>query len=308
MDKIFLIDGNHLVHRSFHAIKPLFTSKNQQTNAIFGFFSIILNLIEKETPQYLLVTFDEKAPTFRHIEYKEYKATRKKAPDELYQQIPIIKEILEAFQIPIFSKEGFEADDLLGTFAHQSINQGLQALIVTGDHDAFQLVEDDKILVITPHKGYREPIIYNEQKVQERYGISPQQITDYKGICGDASDNLKGVQGIGHKGAQKLLQKYETVENVYNHIDEIHGKEKEKLIKDKDSAFKCKQLAKILTDVPLSIDIKKCRLHDFNPQTIEEALEKYELFSIKNRLKRLFEPKQQTATKADKTNEQMRLF
>lgn len=287
MEKIFLIDGNHLVHRSFFAIKPLFTKSGEQTNAIFGFFSILLNLIEKEDPKYLAVTFDEKAPTFRHIELEDYKGTRVKAPEELYVQIPKIKEILQAFSIPYYSKSGFEADDLLGTFAKQANEQNIQTYIITGDHDALQLVNDDRVFVVFPHKGYREPIIFNEAKVFEKFGVTPAQIPDYKGLCGDTSDNIKGVQGIGPKGAEKLIQKYGTIENIYIHLNEISGKEKEKLAKDEYSAFQSKQLATILTDVPIELKIEECELHNFDFLRLEQSLDRYELFSIKNRLKKI---------------------
>lgn len=287
MEKIFLIDGNHLVHRSFYAIKPLFTRSGEQTNALFGFFSILLNLIEKENPKYLAVTFDEKAPTFRHTENVDYKATRVKAPDELYAQIPKIKSVLQAFEIPYYSEAGFEADDLLGTFARQADAQNLQTYIITGDHDALQLVNDDRVFVVFPHKGYREPIIFNEAKVFEKFGVTPAQIPDYKGLCGDSSDNIKGVQGIGPKGAEKLIQKYGTIENIYLHLNEIAGKEKEKLEKDEYSAFQSKQLATILTDVPLELKIEECELHNFDFNKLSITLDKFELFSIKNRLKKI---------------------
>lgn len=307
MEKLFLIDGNHLVHRSFYAIRPLFNKAGEQTNAVFGFFSILLNLIEKEQPKYLAVTFDEKAPTFRHIEHKEYKATRTKAPDELYSQIPMIKEVLNAFDIPYYSKEGFEADDLLGTFARQANEQNIQTFIITGDHDALQLIEDDKTFVVFPHKGYREPIIFNEAKVFEKFGVTPKQMIDYKGICGDSSDNLKGVKGIGAKGAQRLIQKYGSVEGIYQHIDELQGKEKEKLIADEFSAHQCKQLATIILDVPMELKIEECHLNNFDFEKLSVTLDKFELFSIKNRVKRIIEPKKALTSKIEKT-EQMVMF
>lgn len=309
MEKLFLIDGNHLVHRSFYAIRPLFTKSGTQTNAVFGFFSILLNLIEKEKPKYLAVTFDEKAPTFRHKEHKEYKATRTKAPDELYTQIPMIKEVLSAFDIPFYSIEGFEADDLLGTFSRQANEQDIRSYIITGDHDALQLVDDDRIFVVFPHKGYREPIIFNEEKVFEKFGVTPKQMIDYKGLCGDSSDNLKGVQGIGPKGAQRLIQTYGSVEGIYENLNELKGKEKEKLEKDRDSAFQCKELARIILDVPMELKIEECHLHDFDLEKLSETLDNFELFSIKNRVKRIVQPNKRSGTKIEKkTNSQMSLF
>lgn len=309
MEKLFLIDGNHLVHRSFYAIRPLFTRSGEQTNAIFGFFSILLNLIEREKPKYLAVTFDEKAPTFRHLEHKDYKATRTKAPDELYTQIPMIKEVLKAFDIPFYSKEGFEADDLLGTFSRQANQQNIQSFIITGDHDALQLVDDDRIFVVFPHKGYREPIIFNEEKVYEKFGVTPKQMIDYKGLCGDSSDNLKGVRGIGPKGAQKLIQTYGNIENIYNNLEELKGKEKEKLENDRESAFQCKQLATIILDVPMKLEVEACHLHDFDLAKLTETLERFELFSIKNRITKMLKPNQNISTKKKEAGkEQMTIF
>ena len=175
----------------------------------------------------------------------------------------MIKDVLKAFNIPFYSKEGFEADDLLGTFARQANEQDIQAYIITGDHDALQLIKDDKTFVVFPHKGYREPIIFNETKVFEKFGVTPKQMIDYKGLSGDSSDNLKGVQGIGPKGAQRLIQKYGSVEKIYENLHELKDKEKERLERDKESALKCKQLATIILDVPMNLKIKECHLDDW---------------------------------------------
>ncbi len=244
------------------------------TNAAFGFTSMLLNLLNKEKPHYLAVAFDVKGPTFRHKEYKEYKATRTKAPDELYIQIPLAKEILDTLSIPYFEAPGFEADDLLGTLAHQAEQLGnLMTYIVTGDKDALQLITD-RTHVIMPVKGFSQTMDYDHQAVIDKFGLTPKQIPDLKGLQGDSSDNIKGVEGVGAKTAQKLLQKYQTVEKIYQHIDEISGKLKERLVNDKENAFKSKELATIVIDAPGKLDLESSRIDHYDKTKIIELFNK----------------------------------
>ncbi len=221
MAKLILIDGNALIHRAFHSTPPFKTSKGEIVNAIYGFTSMLLTVIQKQKPEYLALTFDLRGKTLRHDDYAEYKATRTKAPDELYAQIPRIKDLVRAFSIPIYEVQGYEADDLLGTLSVQVFEQTEhETFIVTGDKDTLQLI-NERVKVITPDKGFAQPFIYDTQAVITRYGITPSQIIDLKALQGDSSDNIKGVAGIGPKTAQGLLQEYQNLNNIYQNLDKI---------------------------------------------------------------------------------------
>lgn len=284
MNKLILIDGNALIHRAFHALPPFKTSKGELVNAVYGFTSILLNILNIEKPSHIAVSFDLKGKTFRHEEYKDYKATRIKAPDELYEQIPRIKEIVKAFEIPIYEMEGFEADDVLGTLAVQAEqNSDLKTYIFTGDKDALQLVTE-KTQILMPMQGIKEPIIYDIQKVLGRYGINPRQIPEMKGLQGDPSDNIKGVKGIGPKTARILLQKYGNLENIYSHLDEIKGSVQEKLKIDKESAFFSRKLATIITEVPIKLNLENCKTHEYNLDNIIKLFEELEFKTLLKRL------------------------
>ncbi len=301
--RFVVIDGNHLIHRAFYAIQnPLKTSSGEQTNAIYGFASMLLNIIEVEKPDYIAMTFDEKAPTFRHDMQKDYKGTRKKAPDELYAQIPRIHEMVRAFEMPIYSKEGFEADDMMGTLAKEAAEeQGMEVYIVTGDMDAMQLITPD-VRVAFPHKGYREPIIYDRQRVKEKYGIEPEQVVDYKAMMGDSSDNIKGVPGIGPKGALQLLNEYSTLDGIYEHIDEITGGIHDKLVSGKDDAYFSQKMARIVTDVPNGFKKEDTELLTLDYLGLDRFFEEMEMKSLRNRLKKI------TPTEKQQPEAQMSMF
>ncbi len=282
-----VIDGHHLIHRAFYAIQnPLMTSSGEQTNAIFGFCSMLLNIIEVEKPDYIAMTFDEAAPTFRHDMHEEYKGTRKKAPDELYAQIPRIREMVKAFGMPAYSKEGYEADDMMGTLAREAAEMGMEVYIVTGDMDAMQLITPN-VRVAFPHKGYREPIIYDRLRVKEKYGIEPEQVVDYKAMMGDSSDNIKGVQGIGPKGAGTLLNKYHTLDGIYEHIDEITGGIHDKLVAGKDDAYFSQTMARIVTDVPNGFKKEDTDRMTLDYLGLDLFLESLEMKSLQRRLKKI---------------------
>lgn len=268
MQKFILIDGNAIIHRAFHAIPPFKTSKGELVNAIYGFSSMLLTILNKEKPDYIAVSFDMKGKTFRHEEYKEYKATRKKAPDELYSQIPRIKDVVRTFQIPIYEIQGFEADDVLGTLSKQAEKTPeLVTYIVTGDKDAFQLISE-KTKVLTPFKGFSETTLYDTQKILGKFGLKPTQIIDLKGLQGDSSDNIKGVAGVGIKTATTLLQKYGNLENIYANIDQITGKVHENLVRDKENAFFSRRLATIVRDVDVTLDLEASKSHEYNKQNV----------------------------------------
>lgn len=300
--RLVVIDGNHLIHRAYHAIQaPLKTSSGEQTNAIFGFASMLLNIIELEQPDYLAMTFDEKAPTFRHEAHEGYKATRAKAPDELYAQIPRIKEMIESFKIPVYSKEGFEADDMMGTLALKATKDGLSVYLVTGDRDLLQLV-DHTIHVVFPHKGYREPTIYDSKAVFEKFGIHPDQVVDYKSLVGDPSDNIDGVQGIGPKGASELLAKYKTLDGIYSHLDELSEAVRKKLTEGKEAAYFAQSLSKIVTDVPCDFKKEDASTKKLDFLGLQRFFEKMEMKSLQGRLRKMMPAEALTA------KEQMSLF
>jgi len=285
--RFVVVDGHHLIHRAFYAIQnPLKTSAGEQTNAIFGFASMLLNIIEIEKPDFLAMTFDEKAPTFRHELLEDYKGTRQKAPDELYAQIPRIRQMVDEFKLPMYSKEGFEADDMMGTLAKEAEELGMEVYIVTGDMDAMQLITPH-VRVAFPHKGYREPIIYDRQKVIDKYGITPEQVVDYKALMGDTSDNIKGVQGIGPKGALQLLTKYKTLEGIYEHLEDIKGGLHDKLAGGKEDAFFSQKMARIVTNVPNGFSTEKTAMGALDYRGLDKFFETMEMKSLRARLRKM---------------------
>ncbi|HLD86387.1 MAG TPA: 5'-3' exonuclease, partial [Patescibacteria group bacterium] len=213
-DKFVIFDGNALLHRAYHALPPLTTSKGVLINAAYGFTTIFLRVLKELKPAYVAVTFDRKEPTFRHEVFKEYKAQREKKPQELYDQIAIIKEIVAAFGVPIFEAKGYEADDVIGTVTQQASQVGVENVIVSGDMDTLQLV-DDKTTVYTLRKGMSDTITYTEAAVKERYGLNPSQLIDFKTLRGDPSDNIPGVKGIGEKMAAELIARFGSVKALY---------------------------------------------------------------------------------------------
>lgn len=282
--KLVLIDGNAIMHRAYHALPPLSTKKGELVNAVYGFASTMLSVIENQKPDYIAASFDLAGPTFRHEEYKEYKATRTKAPDEFYRQIPRVKEFVKDFNIPIFEKEGYEADDVIGTLAKQAEkNENLKVVIVTGDLDTLQLVSD-KTSVYTMRKGLSDSVIYDVEKVKERYKLEPIQIIDYKGLRGDPSDNIPGVKGIGEKTATELLVKYGNVEKIYQSLAELKGSVKEKLERDRLKAFMSKKLATISLDVPVRLDLEKTRVHDFDREKLVSFFKELNFYSLIKRI------------------------
>ncbi len=280
MKTFVLIDGNAIFHRAFHAL-PLFkTSKGEYTNAIYGFLKMFLEILKQKKPHYIAVAFDRAAKTFRHIEYAEYKATRPAPPEELYPQLPRLKEALAALKVPIFELDGYEADDILGTIAEKVMTEpDTQILIVTGDQDAFQLVTD-KIHVITPLKGMSEAVEYTPEKIKEKTGLTPEQIIDYKALKGDSSDNIKGINGIGEKQAVSLLQKYHNLDNIYQHLDELSPSQQKKFTEDKENAFFSKKMATIIREVPINFDLEKCRYGQFSYEDLKTLFETLEFKTL----------------------------
>jgi DNA polymerase-1 len=287
-----LIDGNAILHRAYHAM-PRFEADGKLVNAIYGFISILFSTIEKFQPEFLAVAFDVKGPTFRDKIFEEYKAKRVKPPREFYDQIPAVWEFLAEMEIPLLTKEGFEADDIIGTLARK-INGDLGAgevIVVTGDQDTLQLV-DDRTKIAMPAMGAVKETLYDPSAVRGKFGLSPAQIIDYKALSGDPSDNIPGIRGIGGKTALALLKEYGSVEKIYK-IVEKNPKEIEekfsknilqKLIDGKNEAFLSHDLATIRTDVPLDFKLKSAALHDFDTDKVIKFLEKFHFKSLIRRM------------------------
>ena len=278
MDKFVLVDGNSIMNRAFYGImgsRMLTTKDGKYTNAVYGFLAILFKLLEDVEPKYMAVAFDLKAPTARHKMYEGYKANRKGMPDELAEQMPIIKEILRAMNIDIVEMKGYEADDVLGTLSCYGEKQGLDVIILSGDRDTFQLATD-KVTIRIPHTkaGKSETDEYNKEKIIEKYGIEPKQLIEVKGLQGDSSDNIPGVPGIGEKTALKLIQEYGSIDNLYKKIeegeDELRGKQREKIIENKDLAILSRTLGTINLNVPIKDDLSDFKVEEWDKQKVLE--------------------------------------
>ena len=285
-----LIDGNSVLNRAFYGLKGpkmLSTSDGFYTNAIYGFLNILLRFLNDEKPTHLVVTFDMKSPTFRHEQFDGYKANRKGMPDELAAQMPILKEILDAMNIKRIEIKGYEADDIIGTLAKAAEREDYYVVIVTGDRDALQLVSDKvKIKMPVTRSGKTEVDEYDREIVVEKYGVTPGQIIDVKGLMGDASDNIPGVRGIGEKTAFELIQKFESIENIYSNIEilDIKDRIKNLLKENKELAGLSKRLATIDINAPASMEICDCEIKEYNVPMLLPILKKLEFNSIISKL------------------------
>ena len=281
-EKIVLIDGNSIVNRAFYGLPDLTTTDGRHTNGILGFFNILLKLLEEEKPEYLAVAFDVKHPTFRHEMFAEYKGTRKGMPEELREQIPVLKELLDACGILRLERPGYEADDILGTLAKKSEAEGLAVSLVSGDRDLLQIADDIiKVRIPKTKRTGTEIEDYNTQDVIDKYGLKPAQIIDLKGLMGDASDNIPGVPGIGEKTAVKLLTQFETVENTIEHIDEVMpNKARESLRENTNLAILSKELATIKTDCELEFSYEAAKLGNIFTKEAYQILKQLEMKSL----------------------------
>lgn len=278
MEKLLILDSNSLMNRAFYALPPLTNSEGISTSAIYGFMNMLLKMKEEIKPDYIVAAFDRKAPTFRHKEYSDYKAGRKKMPAELAMQFPIIKDILKNLAIEIYEIDGFEADDIIGTVANLCEKEGIEVYVVTGDKDALQLVSENINVIITK-KGVTETEEYNKQAFIHEYKITPKQFIDVKGLMGDKSDNIPGVPGIGEKTAFKLIQTYGSIEEVLNNVENVNGKKlKENLEEYREQALFSKKLATIITEVPIDINLEDIKSNEnFNKEALKEQLMKLEM-------------------------------
>jgi DNA polymerase I len=307
MKRLIIIDGNAIVHRAYHALPKLTTKKGELVNAIYGFLLFFVKAINEFKPDYIIAAFDYPAPTFRKEKYKEYKANREKAPDELYLQIPKIKNLLEKFGIKVLEKKGFEADDIIGTVAKGVLKEkDIETIILTGDMDALQLV-GDRIKVYALKRGIKDAILFGEKEVIEKYdGLLPNQLVDYKALRGDPSDNIPGVFGIGEKTATELIKKFNSVDELYGKLDGIAIKDslKEKLVKNKEKAFLSKMLARILLDVPMEFSLTECEWKGYN----EVGFRELEDYGFKTLIQRIYGKKEELPRIKIKENNNLKLF
>lgn len=284
MSKLVLVDGNAILHRAFHAMPPLTTRSGEPINAVYGLVSMFLRVVQDLKPDAIAVAFDEKEPTFRHKEFKKYQSQRPPTADDLSSQFEKARDFFRAAGVPIYSKPGFEADDVIGTIADKSDGD---VVIVTGDRDILQLVDDKKnIKLYMPVVGLTNARLYSELEAKERMGVPPSEIPDYKALVGDPSDNYPGVAGIGPVTAEKLLEKYKSVDNIYAHLKEIDPNIRQKLDVKKDDAKLFHRLATIVRDVPIEInyeDMEKWKIdslevinlfQEFGFKTLTERIKK----------------------------------
>lgn len=319
---ILLIDGNAIVHRSFHGIPALKTKDGTQVNAVYGFASTILSVIHDFHPEYLAVAFDVGKKTFRNDKFANYKATRVKAPDELYAQFPLVKEVCRELNIPQFGVKNYEADDVIGTISKQlsvisdqlsdgcksktdnrkprtdnreqiTENRQLKIIIVTGDMDTLQLVNED-VNVYSVSRGIKKAEIFDSEKVEEKYGFEAKYLVDYKGLRGDPSDNIPGVPGIGEKTATTLIKQFSTVEKLYDYLEGKSQKEdckiqiskriKQLLLDNKKQALLSKDLATIRCDVLFDFKLQDAKVSDYDPKKARKLFEKFDFKSLIKRL------------------------
>lgn len=283
---LLLIDGNSIINRAFFALPPMDNGEGLQTNAIYGFLTMMFKMIKDYKPTHISVAFDLKAPTFRHKAYDDYKAGRKKMPSELAMQMQPLKNVLDKMNIDRKEIEGYEADDILGTLSLEGQENGYKVYIVTGDKDAIQLASDDTTVLITK-KGIAEVEEYNTETVMERYGLTPSQFIDLKGLMGDKSDNIPGIPGVGEKTGIKLLTKYGSVEGVLDNIDQLKGAQKKKVEENQKEAIMSKDLATIIRDVPIDFDIDSMEFGDFELSDIIKEFQELKFTSLISRVSEL---------------------
>lgn len=287
MQKFILIDGNAMLHRAYHAMPELTNSKGDMVNAVYGFFAMFFNILGDQNPSYVAVCFDRSKPTIRQTMYAGYHANRPEMESSLSSQIAFVDELLEKLGVSIFALDGYEGDDLIGTIATKvySSDDDIETVVVTGDRDMLQLV-NDRVKILMPQNGLGKTILYDAEKVEEKYGVRPDQFIDYKALIGDQSDGYPGVTGIGPKTAATLLSQFETFENLYTKIGEgvVPEKYAIKLATDAEQAALAKKLATIITDAPIQFDLKHCLTSDFNLVSLHSGFEEHGFKTLLARL------------------------
>ncbi|MDO8551360.1 MAG: 5'-3' exonuclease H3TH domain-containing protein [bacterium] len=332
MQRLILIDGNAILHRAYHALPPLTNRSGELVNAVYGFSTMLLKVIGDLKPSFIVVAFDTSKPTFRKMEYLGYQSNRPAMDEELSGQIEKVHEMVRAFEIPIYSVPGFEADDVIGTLARQAVEglgvrgqrlvkkppkpspliavrSPLEVIIVTGDKDIMQLV-GSKVKIYAPVKGMSEAELFDEKKVAEKLGVAPSQIIEYKGLVGDPSDNYPGVPGIGPKTAVDLLNRYKTIPNLYKHLKDLPEGLSQKLTEGKQLAELSRKLATIVTEVPISLDFEKSRFV-FDEEKKQKIASKFQEMGFKSLAARLMpqkEAKKVKNKKSEKGDSQQELF
>ena len=284
-ENFVIIDSNSIIHRAFHALPPLKTKEGEVVNAVYGFLLVLFKLHKELKPKYFVACFDLPEPTFRKKAFEEYKAHRKKAPDELYNQIPMVKKVLKAFNVPIFEMAGYEGDDLIGTLTSsltKGKEEGVENIVVSGDLDNLQLINKNTFVYFL-NKGVKNGLIYDTKMISEKFeGLTPEQLIDYKGLRGDVSDNIPGVKGIGEKTALKLINEFGSIENLYKKIGEaaLPKGVKEKLVNGKEKAFLSRELSEIRKDVPIEVNMKDCEWGGYDEKEIIEMLKDFGFNSL----------------------------
>lgn len=299
--KILLLDANALIHRSYHALPPLTSPKGEQVNAVYGFANALLKAIKDEKPDYAVACFDVGGDrsTFRSELYPEYKAHRGASDEALYSQIPRVREIVEVLNIPLFAQKGFEADDLIGSLATKAKKDGLQAVIVTGDNDALQLV-NDSTAVYSLRRGVTDTLTYHRNEVKEKIGVYPEQIIDYKALAGDSSDNIPGAPGIGPKTAVDLLEKYQTLDEIYEHLSELKERTKQILSDNKEQVYLSQKLATIKCDLDIDLDLKAADVTNFDFSKVVSLFHELDFKSLLSKLPQASNQKQASLFEVDK--------
>jgi DNA polymerase I len=313
MSHLVIVDGHAIAHRAYHSIPPL-SLNGQPVNAIYGFYSMILNALDTLKPNYLIVCLDSPGPNFRNEEFVGYRAQRKPADVDLKSQLPIIPETLKTANIIHYSLGGFEADDLIGSITKKSLRKVKnkkrmisKVTIITGDKDLMQLV-DDKVSLFVPVQGLSVTKLYDAPAVKEKLGVAPSQVIDLKALMGDSSDNYPGVSGIGPVAAINLLEKYSHLDNIYTHLDDIKSSISEKLAKDKDNAYLSQKLATIVTNIPLKLKLHTARLRPSTYDSLEKLFIEYNFKSLLTRLHRHYSSKSALPTKVKAHSSQESLF
>ena len=306
---LLLFDGNALVHRAFHALPPLTQPKTGElVNAVYGFASTLLKVFADFKPTHWAVAFDRPTPTFRHEMFEEYKAQRPATPEELKSQIKKVHQLVAAFHIPVFEIDGFEADDVLGTLSKQADEQGIETIIVTGDNDMLQAVLP-RVKTLAPRRSFTDTVLYDEEAVEQKYSLKPEQLADLKALAGDVSDNIPGLPGVGEKTATKLLQQYGSLQGIYDHIEDVTpGKLQNMLREYRNQSFRNKELSTLVKDVPIKLDLKTCQVSHYDRNEVARLFQELEFINLLPRLPQMkAEDLQPPAVKSQMVNSETAL-